>query len=192
MGNRATITLENDTQDRGLYLHWNGGEDKVASFLAETKKRMSFGRGVIESESDIITFYAIFYGVVREYIGYCSAYKERAPMSVSMVVNQNVRAGSGDNGCYIINSDFTCSRLDLDKTDVLGEFFEEVHHALCVIVDEEETKHQNRNPSIKDLEAQLIHVKEIAKNAAMRKARLIEATLDYKVERAVEGWNAPA
>ena len=188
MGNRATITLKDDNQDRGLYLHWNGGEGCIAAFLKETKKRMSFGSGrtntefKIKDENDITAFYATFYGVVREYVGYCTVYKDRAPTSVYMASNQNIEQGCGDNGCYLIESDFTCSRLNLDNHDSseterfngIGEFFEEVHHALCAVVDEEEDSITSKEVSTEELEAQLVYAEEIARNAALRKQRLIE------------------
>ena len=200
MGNRATITLKNDNQDRGLYLHWNGGEGSIAGFLKETQKRMDFGSGrtnkkrKIEGENDITTFYSIFYGVVREYVGYYSVYKDRTPSSIYMASNQNIELGSGDNGCYVIEDDFTCSRININNLDDyesdrykgVGLFFEEAHHALCVVVDEEEDRIGYQSISIEELEAQLVHAKEISRNAALREARLIDKIAARKALEAEE------
>ncbi len=64
MGNRCTITFENDNQERHpvmLYLHWNGGLESVLAFVTYTWERFDRGR------SDLYTFHARFCQVLGNY-----------------------------------------------------------------------------------------------------------------------------
>ncbi|MGO3120126.1 MAG: hypothetical protein ACTIJH_06375 [Moraxellaceae bacterium] len=187
MGNRATITLSADTKDRGVYVHWNGGRGSVAALVEETHKRMGINRKTIggdfsdgEVDEDTITaFYATLYGAAREIFGYLGRYKERDPSSIYMA-SQDVRGGPGDNGCYVIENDFTCSRIDTSKFNQeeknnynsFAQFFDLGHHALCAVVDAETDHYKDPDFTIEELEQQLEDIEEIEKNAANRAKRM--------------------
>jgi len=64
MGNRCTITFEDDNQQQHpvmLYLHWNGGLESVLAFVSYTWDTFERGRG------DVYTFQARFCQVVGNY-----------------------------------------------------------------------------------------------------------------------------
>jgi hypothetical protein len=197
MGNRATITLSADKKDRGVYVHWNGGRGSVAALLEETHKRMGMNRDTIsggdinaELDEDTMTaFYATLYGAARELFGYWGEYKERDPSSIYMA-SHNVRGGPGDNGCYIIKNDFTCSRIDTSKFNKyeqdnytgITQFFDEVHHALCAVVVEETDHYKDPDFSLEELEQHLACAEEIEKNAADRAKRMRAKVAAKKTE----------
>lgn len=204
MGNRATVTLKNDTLDRGIYVQWYGGAGSIAGLLRETKKRMGdsamslilsddkdqdeFSKeyAVIDKENTITKFYATFFGAAREFFGYCTSYKSDTPLSIYIQVN--VSGDGCDNGCYVIDDDFTCPRIDVDNFneyerenyDMMEEFFTEVHHALSVIVEDEEIPYERKDDSADVIRQDIVSAKVIAEQAAARLARL-EARLAEKV-----------
>ena len=199
MGNRAVLTLKNDTQDRGVYLHWNGGAGSVAALLRETKKRMGgdmvltpktdTSRGYYDEsgkENEITKFYAIFYGVARELFGYCTRSKTATPISVYM--QRNVKGSDSDNGTYIIEDDFSCSRINVDSLDkyerknydMFEDFFAEVHHALSVVVEEEDIPYESKDDTSAMIEKELEYALEIEKNAAQRVLQIKQRLADKK------------
>ena len=204
MGNRATVTLKNDTIDRGIYLQWNGGAGSIAGLLRETKKRMGnkamalilsdnedqdeFQKqcNIDSKESAISKFYATFYGVARELFGYCTSYKTDTPNSV--YIELNVRHGGEDNGCYIIEDDFSCPRIDVntldehvqDNYDMMEDFFAEVHHALSVVVEEETIPYDRKDDSVEVMRQDIALAKVVADQAVSRLARM-DARLAEKV-----------
>ena len=207
MGNRATVTLKNDAIDRGIYVQWNGGAGSIAGLLRETKKRMGnkamslilsddkdqdeFQKqcDIDSKESAITKFYATFYGVTREFFGYCTSYKSATPTSV--YIELNVRGGGDDNGCYVIEDDFTCPRIDVDDLDeyergnydLMETFFNEVHHALSVVVEDEEIPYENKGDSIEVMRQDIATAKVVADQAVARLARM-ETRLAEKVAAA--------
>ena len=210
MGNRATITLSADKKDRGVYVHWNGGRGSVAALVEETRKRMGINRDTISGgvfgakvgEDTITAFYAILYGAARELFGYWGKHKERDPSSIYMT-SRNVRGGPGDNGCYVIEDDFTCSRIDTSKFNEyeqsnytgITQFFNEAHHALCAVVAEETDHYKDPDFTIEELEQQLEAAEEIEKNAADRAKRMrakVAAKKTAEYEAAIKKLEAAA
>ncbi len=64
MGNRCTITFEDDNQQQHpvcLYLQWNGGLESVLAFVSYTWDAFERGRG------DLYTFHARFCQVLGNY-----------------------------------------------------------------------------------------------------------------------------
>ena len=148
--------------------------------MSMTRKTVSGGD--IDTEVDeeaMTTFYSIFYGVAREYFGYSSRLKERDPISI-YTASQHVRKGPGDNGCYVIENDFSCGRIDKENFSEydansykhIKQFFDEVHHALCAVVVEETDHYKDPDFSLEELEQHLACAEEIERNATNRAERL--------------------
>lgn len=187
MGNRATIHLKSDTQDRGVYVQWNGGAGSVAAFLEETRRRMSKDRkevltlpkgdeNEVSRENETLFFYSTLHGVIRDYFNYASPYKERESADNSLVLVSNISTWSGeDNGQYDVENDFSCKRINTDQlTDYEAEnatdiklFFELQHQASCTVVQEQEL-HYKYKYSADELKEQLEMTRSIAKNAQHR------------------------
>lgn len=201
MGNRATVHLKSDRQDRGVYVYWDGGEGSIAAFLEETKKRMGTARehiltgpksnqSKIRFEAETVTFYATFAGVVREYFAYSSPYKQRSPDGFFICPNIS-EFGGEDNGNYDIENDFSCKRIDInnltdyqrERYEGIGAFFETSHHAQCTIIDEERP-HYNAILNVEDLEYHLTYAKDIAKNAIGR-IEYLEAEIENLKQEAL-------
>lgn len=198
MGNRAIITLKKDHKARSVYVHWNGGAGSVAAMLRETKRRMGdrdmqltmrdmTGKSerLIQCEKDDIEnectrFYAIFYGVAREAFGYCGPHKDICASSVYMSTDND---GHGyDNGAYMIEEDFTCSRIDTNKLceneannyKIFEGFYDRVHSAMLVTVEAEITPYEKKNDSSDIIREELATAETIAHHAAARVARIQE------------------
>ena len=173
MGNRATVHLKGDIQDRGIYVHWNGGKGCMAAFLEEASKRMKASECLGDEEQEIISFYSILFGVCREYFGYCSSYKTRGARNVYHVY-EDVMADS-DNGCYQVEDDYTCSRTDVSKLSpahledykTTAQFFAEANSAMCVVIDSEQTCYTDKSTT-EDHKAELLLAEEVARSAADR------------------------
>ena len=177
MGNRATVHLKNDTIDRGVYVHWNGGRGSIAAFLEETKKRMS-GECLGDEDQTINAFYSTFFSVCREYFSYCNSYKSRTIRNV-YYITEEASFMSEDNGCYMVEADYTCSRTDIDKLppkeaedyQTISRFFEAAHNAMSVVIDHEKICYTDKSTT-EDRKAALIIAEELALNAANRVERL--------------------
>lgn len=210
MGNRATVQLKNDTQDRGVFINWNGGAGSVAAFLEETKLRI--GRDVLSAgeksastearyEAEATYFYATFLGVAREFFAYGSQFKERVSGGYMMCSNLSEFSGE-DNGNYEVKNDFTCERINIEHLsdyergnyEGITGFFCAAHHALCTVI-EEETKHFKDDFSAEDLKEHLLYAKDIAANATKRveyiKTQIAEAEA-AAAQKAIEDANKPA
>lgn len=94
MGNRAVITASTsvsikDSNDIGIYLHWNGGRDSVEAFLEYCKRR-----GFRAPDQDN-------YGWAR----LCQVIGNFFGGSDSIGIDRccNLDCENGDNGVYIIN-----------------------------------------------------------------------------------------
>lgn len=120
MGNRATVQLKSDTKDRGIYFHWHGDQESIAAFLHETKKRYhqnpyalnpnSILAGVEcddREENKTIRFYAALQAVASEYLAYGSLNPD-CDADSAYLLSSGIREGGSDNGCYLIEDDFTC------------------------------------------------------------------------------------
>ena len=187
MGNQAVLRVAGDERPRGFNVHWHGGRGDIASFLAETKIRL--GRDYIYNEtdpskaqeSDIVTFYATIAAVAREFFSYASKYKSRQIRNTYMCAH-DVKRGTRDHGCYTIENDFTCSRIDMDNMSDYDagnykrntEFFNRVDAALSTISRLEEADYRPTPPTTEELLAKHEHAKAIADNAAARLARVLE------------------
>lgn len=208
MSNSAIIRVGGDSKQRCLYLHYNGGRGSIAALLQETKLRM--GREVIaqhmpiedpENNDVVNEFYATFFGVAREFFGYCTSFKDRTATAakIKSVDGTNILT---DNGCYIINNDFSCDRIDLDALDdpieitdhqddddcqyeddyykkyeenyynLMTDFFNKEHAALCTIETGEEVTFSHPLLPQAQLEQALADAAVITKNAQLREARL--------------------
>ena len=198
MGNRAIVTLKNDSQARSVYLHWNGGAGSVAAILRETKRRIGREKmdlvlgdttgkseNIVQSmkddiENNVRVFYSTFYSVARELFGYCIPSKDISPISVYMALTKD--GGGCDNGAYEVEDDFSCSRIDVDcleeyegnNYNMLNDFYDKVHHAMCAVVLEETIPYERRDESADIIRADMKIAKKIADNAAKRLARLEE------------------
>lgn len=147
MTNRATITLENDIKSRGVYLHRNGDKGSIAAFTLEVAKRLvSYGVVLCEHDSDAqredahLLFYALYFGAVREYLGYQGRNKDRSAFGVEMQ-GKGVRGMKDGHGCYKINDRFGCKRINISDFTVeetrnynlITAFFEKAHEALGIV-----------------------------------------------------------
>lgn len=138
MGNRAVITLDIDSKKRGVYVHWNGGSGSVQAFIEEARKRFTFSRGKIhpdDLEIEIVTFYSILYGLIRDYFAYNTEYPSRKPMSIYMTAPNGADGFTEDNGVYVIDTDFFCDRLNCEHNDhernnleYARKFFDNLHN----------------------------------------------------------------
>ena len=142
----ATITLSNDAKSRGVFLSRNGDRGSVAAFVLEVQKRLVC-HGVVLNEHDSdgmrengsLLFYALLYGAIREWLGYYGRNKDRSALGVQMQA-KGVRGMKNGHGCYKINDDFTCKRMEGDFTDtearnynLITAFFEKQHQALSIV-----------------------------------------------------------
>ena len=197
MGNRATISLKNDTQERGIYVHWNGGEGSVRGFIEETKKRLGGKASIGSDEGSIVTFYSTLQGVCREFFGYGGQYKDRSPLSIYHCAH-DVKGSTEDNGAYIIEDDFSCERLDSAFLDTHEErtynymkgFFEEVHHAMSAINDTEIESYSKIPTSSEEYQEFLDHAEEVARCTALRVERLKELKAQAELREAEEAAQA--
>ena len=188
MGNRATIHLKSDTQDRGIYVHWNGGRGSIAAFLEETKKRMS-GECLGEEDQVQNAFYSTFFSVCREYFSYCSSYKSRAIRNV-YYITEEASFMSEDNGCYMIEDDYSCSRTQIDKLPpreaedyhTISQFFEAGHNAMSIVIDHEKICYTDKSTT-EDRKAALVIAEELAANAANRVERLKAMIAEEEVKK---------
>lgn len=187
MGNQAVLRVAGDEKERGFDVHWNGGRGDIASFLAETKIRL--GRDYIyresgdstDKEADITMFYAMMAAVAREFFGYGNKYKSREIRNSYMCAH-DVSGGTFDHGCYTIENDFTCKRIDMDNMSDYdagnykrnAEFFNRVDAALSTICVQETEEYRAHPPTPEELLAKHQHAKAIADNAAARLARILE------------------
>lgn len=185
MGNRATINVKGDTKQRGAYVHWQGGAGSIAGFLRETKLRL--GRDFIyraendadDIEADITTFYAVFYSVARDFFCYAGSFKDRSPMSIYLE-GHDVSNGAGDNGCFTIENDFTCSRINTENLNDydsksyahMHEFYEDTHAAMSAVCSSESDDYRAVAFTEAELNEQLARAQEIEKNAQARVARI--------------------
>lgn len=86
---------------------------------------------------------------------------------------------SEDNGCYMVEADYTCSRTDIDKLppkeaedyQTISQFFEAAHNAMSVVIDHEKICYTDKSTT-EDRKAALIIAEELALNAANRVERL--------------------
>ena len=178
MGNRATISLKNDTQERGIYVHWNGGEGSVRGFIEETKKRLGGKASIGSDEGSIVTFYSTLQGVCREFFGYGGQYKDRSPLSIYHCAH-DVKGSTEDNGAYIIEDDFSCERFnhstfdDKERVDYthITVFFNEFHHAACAVFDDEMPRFSN-SETVQGLKADMAAAEVTVKKAQSRIDRL--------------------
>ena len=179
MGNRATIKLKNDPKARGVYTQWQGGEGSVTAFVEETQRRIT---GAIDSqkEADAALFYAVLFGVIRDFAAYCTAFKNRRADMVLMAIGEDELKDS-DNGTYLIEDDFSCERFnhsifdDKERADYthITVFFNEFHHAACAVFDDEIPRFSNNNnETIQGLKADMAAAEVTAKKAQSRIDRL--------------------
>jgi len=143
VGNRAIITLKEDEKQRGVYVQWRGGNGSIQAYIEETRRRFTFtafrddasNRTSRCMENDIVTFYAILYGVIREFFGYCTKYTTRESLSVHMVESGGWREFKDDNGVYVVDADYMCDRFNepeyspYEKYNVknIRGYYEETH-----------------------------------------------------------------
>jgi membrane-bound inhibitor of C-type lysozyme len=197
MGNRATITLASDTKDRGIYITWNGGPGSVAAFVEETRKRMAtncqklFTNAILKNdrETKILTFYTTLYGVMREFFNYYCNDKSRVTTCVYLPGDIKVRDSVIDNGCYIIEDDFTCQRINLNEIHPqeqtnyqnITRFFEAGHHALSTIIKIDALPPNYKEPdvSLEELQHKLEYAEWIETNA-IRSVQDIRDKIDAK------------
>lgn len=97
MGNRAVVTVEGSKV--GVYLHWNGGEESVVAFLRAAKDL-----GVRAPTSDDSYFYARFVQIIGNFFG--------GTTSVGINAIESVDTNNGDNGTFVIGSEFQIVRRD--------------------------------------------------------------------------------
>ena len=189
MGNRAVLRVSGDSKVRGIEVHWNGGRGFIAAFVQETKSRL--GRDWVyreqgtdeDKEADITAFFAMFASTVRDFFGYDGRYKGRELRNTYMCAF-DVSGGTPDNGCYTIDNDFTCKRIDMDNMSEYDAgaylhakaFFNKVDAALSTVFEIESEPFRKTPQTESELLAKHQYAKTIADNAAARLAR-IEAEL---------------
>lgn len=139
MSNSAIVTLSADTKKRGVFVYWNGGEGSIKGLVEEAQKRFEFSvtrdcNGPIILEDDIQTFYAIFYGVCREFFAYCTQFPNRKVDKCELLGFHGAINTHTDCGVYEINTDFTCDRLknitrgyEQNTYERIADFFETSH-----------------------------------------------------------------
>lgn len=88
MGNRAVITTNQNLNETGIYLHWNGGRDSVEAFLAYCKLK-----GYRTPEDDSYGW-AYLTGVITNFFG--------DGLSCGVDSCKNLDCDNWDNGVYII------------------------------------------------------------------------------------------
>jgi hypothetical protein len=93
MGNRAVITFDKKCSPNsvGLYLHWNGGEESIKSFLAEC-----IARGYRSPACDPSYAMARLTQVVCEFFP--------DGLSVGIGRLKEMDCDNGDNGLYIVGN----------------------------------------------------------------------------------------
>jgi hypothetical protein len=91
MGNRAVVTVKGSST--GVYLHWNGGKESVNGFLRAAKDL-----GVRAPSGDTSYFYARFIQIVGNFFG--------GALSVGVDSLDNLDTDNGDNGTFIVDSNF--------------------------------------------------------------------------------------
>ena len=177
MGNRAIIKLKNDPKAQGVYTHWQGGEGSVTAFVEETQRRIT---GAIDSqkEADAALFYAVLFGVIRDFAAYCTPFKNRRADMVLMAIGEDELKDS-DNGIYLIEDDFSCERFnhstfdDKERVDYthITVFFNEFHHAACAVFDDEMPRFSN-SETVQGLKADMAAAEVTVKKAQSRIDRL--------------------
>lgn len=194
MANCATINVKGDhNSNRGIYIHWNGGRGSVAAFILETKKRLGRdwvyreGNDKTDIEADITSFYAVLFGVLREFNSYCSKFKNTVVDGIYMEAT-DVSNGFGGNGCYTIENDFSCGRLDISSQanqydyQNIAIFFEGVRAALSAVHPHEQDLFRKIPLTPEEIQEELEVVKQIAANAQARVERLTEKYNDAITE----------
>lgn len=100
MGNRAVVTIgtADDTlatlKNRpAVYLHWNGGIESIAAFLAASKQL-----GIRAPGGDASYFMGRFTQVIGNFFG--------GSLSLGAGTVASLDADNGDNGLYVVGGDF--------------------------------------------------------------------------------------
>lgn len=100
MSNRAVITIgkAGDTPEAlknkpAIYLHWNGGIESVAAFLAASKHL-----GIRSPGSDSAYFMGRFTQVIGNFFG--------GSLSLGIGTVASLDSDNGDNGLYVVGGDF--------------------------------------------------------------------------------------
>lgn len=88
MGNRAVITTNENLEETGIYLHWNGGRDSVEGFLTYCKLK-----GYRPPEQDCYGW-AYLAGVITNFFG--------NGFSCGIDKAEYLDCNNYDNGTYII------------------------------------------------------------------------------------------
>lgn len=89
MGNRAVITTDYRPNSLGLYLHWNGGRDSIEAFLTYCKLHNWNGSGT----DALVKLIHVITNVLGS-------------DSVELDMNKRLDCDNGDNGVYVIDSDW--------------------------------------------------------------------------------------
>lgn len=120
MGNRAVITTSNNSNEIGVYLHWNGGRDSVQAFLKYCKLK-----GYRPPEYDD-------YGWAR----LCQVIGNFFGGSTSIGINtcRCLDCNNGDNGVYIIKGWEIVGRKYFEGNEQSGYDLQE----MVIAIDEEQ------------------------------------------------------
>lgn len=108
MGNRAVITTSKwedvkNSDDIGVYLHWNGGRDSVEAFLKYCELA-----GYVSPENDNYGW-ARLCQVIGNFFG--------GRMSVGIDICRRLDCENGDNGVYVIKDWKIVGRRYFDDTE---------------------------------------------------------------------------
>ena len=153
MSINAVITLTGD-DEAGLYLHTHGDIGAVSGFIEEAKQRFVDGDFIISNyiAGDNVkvteartSFYATFFGVVREYLAY---YARKATKNICTVKMYSTGVTTSplvykDTPIMRINNDFTCDYIDtlifsdndIKSLEKVRAFFQRSHEVMSGIYD---------------------------------------------------------
>lgn len=145
MSINAVITLTEDGES-GVYLHTHGDIGSVSAFIKEAHERFTDGPVLISNyilgdtvkEMEARTsFYAVLYGVVREYLAYSSHPITKNIVTVKMYSTGITSSPLVTQGTTImeINNDFSCDHIDTlifsdndaNQYQKVREFFARTH-----------------------------------------------------------------
>jgi hypothetical protein len=146
MGNRAVITTNQNLDETGIYLHWNGGRDSVEAFLAycnlkgyRTPNYDSYG-------------WAYLAGVITNFFG--------DGHSCGVNIAHNLDCDNYDNGVFIIKDWLIVGRKYLRGGEQLEYDLKETLEA----IDKHQPKHMQLTPEewekFDDVKAEVLKARE--------------------------------
>lgn len=100
MGNRAVITANNNLNETGIYLHWNGGRSSVEAFLAYCNLK-----GYRCPEDDCYGWAYLVATIANTF---------SSGISVGVDSCLNLDTDNGDNGVYVIENWLIAERIYAD------------------------------------------------------------------------------